>query len=171
MSPGARTTGAAEGGPFRGSTLGKAMVFIRDEGSVFDAPVDRVWEYIFGGEGHDVSHTTTRGGRMKVLNKDPFVLQYRAERKYRTKWVRETMRISFFPPVATVQELLDGPMKGSRWTYVYTPMGRKTQIDVFGEFRSKTLPARTLKTVARKFLANEFAEDAPAVHALARSRS
>jgi hypothetical protein len=147
------------------------MVFVRDEGSRFDAPIDRVWEYIFGGEGHDVSHKTTRGGRMKALVKDPFVLRYRAERKYGSQWIRETMRITFFPPVATVQELLDGPLKGSRWTYVYTPKGRKTQIDVFGEFRSKKYPEGALKRVALKFLANEFAEDAPAVRALARKKT
>jgi hypothetical protein len=146
------------------------MVFIRDEGSRFDAPIDRVWAYIFGGEGHDVSHQTTRGGRMKALVKDPFVLRYRAERKYGNQWIRETMRITFFPPVATVQELLDGPMKGSRWTYVYSPKGRRTQVDVFGEFRSTKYPERKLKSVALKFLANEYAEDAPAVRAFARKK-
>jgi len=146
------------------------MVFVQDLGSRFDAPIDVVWEYIFGGEGHDASHKTTRGGKMKPLFKGPFVLQYKAERKYGNRWIPETMRITFFPPVATVQELLDGPLAGSKWTYVYTPKGRRTQIDVTGEFKSKTIPAGRLKTLALAFLANEFAEDAPPVRALARKK-
>jgi hypothetical protein len=146
------------------------VVFIRDEGSEFDAPIDVVWEYIFGGEGHDASHRTTRGGKMKALFKGPFVLQYKAERQYGTRWIPETMRITFFPPVATVQELLDGPLAGSKWTYVYSPRGKKTRIDALGEFRSKKYKGAELKRVAVRFLANEFEEDAPHVRSLARSK-
>ena len=146
------------------------MVFVRDEGSEFDAPIDVVWEYIFGGEGHDASHRTTRGGKMKALFKGPFVLQYKAERRYGNRWVPETMRITFFPPVATVQELLDGPLAGSKWTYIYSPHGRKTRIDALGEFRSKKYKAAELKRVAVRFLANEFEEDEPHVRRLARSK-
>jgi hypothetical protein len=146
------------------------MVFVRDEGSEFDAPIDVVWEYIFGGEGHDSSHRTTRGGKMKALFKGPLVLRYKAERQYGSRWIPETMRITFFPPVATVQELLDGPLAGSKWTYVYSPRGRKTRIDAFGEFRSKKYKGAELKRVAVRFLANEFEEDAPHVRTLARSK-
>jgi hypothetical protein len=146
------------------------MVFVRDEGSEFDAPIGVVWEYIFGGEGHDASHLTTRGGKMKPLFRGPFVLQYKAERKYGSRWVPETMRITFFPPVATVQELLDGPLAGSTWTYVYSPRGRKTRIDAVGEFRSKKYSDAELRRVAVRFLANEFDEDAPHVRSLARSK-
>jgi len=144
------------------------MVFIRDEGSTFEAPIDLVWEFIFGGEAHDGTHKTTRGGKMKALFKGPFVLQYSAERRYGNRWVPERMRITFFPPVATVQELLDGPLAGSKWTYVYTPRGRKTQIDAFGEFTSKSLPPARVKALALRFLANEFEEDAPAVRAMGK---
>ncbi len=146
------------------------MVFVQDLGSVFDAPREVVWEYIFGGEAHDAAHKTTRGGRMKMLSKSPFVLRYSAERRYGRRWIRETMRISFFPPVATVQELLDGPLGGSKWTYVYSPRGRRTRIDVVGEFRSRSIPEARLKRAALRFLANEFREDAPGVRALARKR-
>ena len=146
------------------------MVFIKDEGSLFDAPIDVVWEYIFGGEGHDASHKTTRGAKMKALVESPFVLRYAAERKYGTRWVPETMRITFFPPVATVQELLNGPMAGSKWTYVYSPQGRRTRIDVHGEFRSRKFSERKLRQVATHFLENEFREDAPPVRALARKK-
>jgi hypothetical protein len=146
------------------------MVYLRDEGSLFDAPLEVVWEYIFGGEGHDASHKTTRGGKMKALAKAPFVLLYAAERRYGTRWVPEQMRITFFPPLATVQEFLSGPLAGSKWTYVYSPKGRRTRVDVFGDFRSKTLPDSRVRALAAKFLANEFREDAGPVRALAASK-
>ncbi len=145
-------------------------MYIEDRGARFDAPIDVVWEYIFGGEGHDASHKTTRHGQMKALAQDPFVLRYAAERRYGNRWVPEVMRITFFPPVATVQEWLRGPLAGSKWTYVYLPRGRRTQVDACGEFRSKTLSAARLRRVATEFLANEFAEDAPAVRRLARKK-
>ncbi len=44
------------------------------------------------------------------------------------------------PPVSTVTEWLEGPLAGSKFVYVYSPQGNKAQIDVYGEFTSKTLP-------------------------------
>jgi hypothetical protein len=146
------------------------MVYIRDEGAYFDAPIGVVWKYIFGGEGHDSAHHTTRGGTMKALVQEPFVLRYRAERKYGRRWIRETMRITFFPPLATMSEMLDGPMAGSKWTYVYAPSGRRTRVDVYGEFTSKKIPSSKLKRFALDFLANEYREDAPHVRALAKAK-
>ena len=145
------------------------MVFVRDEGAVFDAPIDVVWRYIFGGGEHDRAHRTTRGGKFKLALKEPMVLLYTAERKYGSTWKRETMRISFFPPLASVQELLDGPLGGSKWTYVYVPKGRRTQVDAYGEFTSRKIPKRSLRKAALEFLENEFREDAPGVRALARA--
>lgn len=145
------------------------MVFVRDEGAVFDAPVDVVWTYIFGGGAHDAAHHTTRGGKVTLVTKDPMVILYRAERRYGADWKRETMRITFFPPVAAVQELLTGPLAGSKWTYVYTPQGRRTRVDAYGEFKSKSIASPRLKRLATQFLANEFREDAPGVRALARA--
>jgi len=145
------------------------MVWVEDKGATFDAPIDVVWKYIFGGGDHDAAHHTTRAGKMKLAFKEPIILLYTAERKYGTTWKKETMRISFFPPVASVQELLDGPLKGSKWTYVYTPHGRRTRVDAYGEFRSRSLPTKKLKRWAVEFLANEFREDAPGVRAMGRA--
>ena len=142
------------------------MVYIEDTGSSFRAPIDVVWKYIFGGGDHDKAHTSTRSAEFKKVS-DCTIL-YIAERKYGAAWKRETMRISFFPPIAMVQELLDGPLAGSKWTYVYSPQGKKTGINVYGEFTSKSIPKSRLKKVALAFLANEFAEDAPAVARLTR---
>ena len=146
------------------------MVFIQDLGSHFDAPIERVWEYIFGGYEHDKVHTSTRGGKISLVSKSPLVLRYTSERRYGRRWVPEAMRISIYPPVATVQEFLKGPLAGSVWTYVYTPKGKRTRIDVVGEFKSKSFGDAQLRRVATAFLDNEFREDAPAVRRAGKSK-
>jgi hypothetical protein len=144
------------------------MVYIKDEGGTFDAPLDTVWKYIFGGGEHDKVHTTTRKGKFKSVSDCTFL--YIAERNHKGKWIPEVMRISFFPPVAMVQEWVKGPYAGSKWVYLYSPQGKKTGIDVYGEFKSKTLSDAKLRTVVAKFLASEFKDDAPAVRKMARGK-
>ena len=99
------------------------MVYLEDQGSVFNAPIDVVWKDIFGGGDHDKVHTSTRNSEFK--NVSDCTILYIAERAYGAKWKKETMRISFFPPVAIVQELLDGPLAGSKWTYVVLSEGKE----------------------------------------------
>jgi hypothetical protein len=144
------------------------MVRIIDEGSIFDAPIETVWKFIFGGGDHDKVHTTTRNG--KFQNVSDCTILYTAERNHGGKWRSETMRLSFFPPVATVQEWLKGPFAGSKWIYVYTPVGKKTRIDVYGEFTSKAMSPAKLRAFAKAFLDSEFADDAPAIRKMSRSK-
>ena len=144
------------------------MVYIRDEGSVFDAPIDVVWSYILGGEGHDSAHTTTRNPKFAKVS--DITLLYTSERLLRGKWAADQMRISMFPPVAVVTEWIEGVLAGSKLVYVYSPDGHRTRIDVYGEFVSPTLSAQEVEATAREFLDTEFAADAPAVKAHAQKR-
>jgi hypothetical protein len=137
------------------------MVFVKDEGSVFDAPIDFVWRYVSGGEAHDSAHKTTRNPKFEKYSDITFV--YGSERYLRGKWAADVMRISMFPPVSVVTEWLEGVLAGSKFTYVYSPHGDKTRIDVYGEFTSKTLSLMEVGAAAREFLDSEFAADAPVV--------
>ena len=137
------------------------MVYIQDEGSEFEAPIDFVWTYIFGGEAHDSAHTTTRNPKFKKIS--DITIEYASERLLRGKWAPDRMRISMFPPVSVVTESLEGALAGSKLVYVYAPHGAKTRIDVYGEFTSKTLPASEVEAAAREFLEAEYAADAPAI--------
>jgi hypothetical protein len=137
------------------------MVWIEDKGSKFDAPIDFVWKYIFGGEGHDASHKTTRNPKFGKVS--DITITYGSERYLRGKWAPDQMRISMFPPVSVVTEWLEGVLAGSKLVYVYTPDGDKTKIDVYGEFTSKTLPASEVEAAAREFLDKEFEDDAPMI--------
>jgi hypothetical protein len=144
------------------------MVFVEDAGSVFEAPIDVVWEYIFGGGAHDQQHPTTRNAKIESVSE--VTLLYNAERMFRGKWGPDKLRISMFRPVSVVTEWLAGPFEGSKLVYLYTPVGSKTRIDVYGEFTSKTLPESEVEAAAREWLRGEFNDDAPAVRALAETK-
>jgi hypothetical protein len=137
------------------------MVYVTDEGSEFDAPIDVVWSYIFGGGDHDKSHKSTRNPTFEKVSN--LTIIYGAERYFRGVWAPHRLRITMIPPVAVATEWLEGVLEGSALVYVYSPRGKKTRIDVFGEFRSTTLPPDDVEAAAREWLAGEFDEDALSV--------
>ncbi len=139
------------------------MVYVRDEGSEFEAPIDFVWKYIFGGDAHDSSHTTARNPEFKQVS--DITIEYGSERLLRGKWAPDRLRITMVEPIAVTTEWLEGVLAGSKLVYVYSPKGEKTGIDVYGEFTSKTLPPEEVEAAAREFLETEFAADAPAIKA------
>jgi hypothetical protein len=144
------------------------MVYLKDEGSTFDAPIDFVWKYIFGGGDHDSAHKTTRNPKFEKVS--DITIIYGSERFLRGKWAPDRMRISMFPPVSVVTEWLEGVLAGSKLVYVYSPQGDKTRIDVYGEFTSKTLPPEQVEAAAREFLQTEYDADAPAIRDQASKR-
>ena len=139
------------------------MVFLKDEGSTFDAPIDFVWKYLMNGDLHDAVHKTARNSRFETVSEITFL--YSSERLLRGTWAPDRMRLSVFPPVSMVYEWLDGVLAGSKFIYLYSPQGEKTGIDVYGEFASKTLPAAEIESAAREFLDSEYRDDAPAIRA------
>lgn len=144
------------------------QVFIEDRGSLFDAPLDIVWQYLFSGEEHDRVHKSTRNPSFKPLSKTSFI--YSSERNMGGDWIRESLRLSVFPPLGIATEMLEGPFAGSKMFYLYSPRGNKTQIDVFGEFSSKTIGPQDLEQTVRKFLETEFSEDSPAIRVFANNK-
>jgi hypothetical protein len=139
------------------------MVYLRDEGSEFEAPVDFVWKYIFGGGDHDNSHKTTRKPQFKKVS--DITIEYGSERLLNGRWAPDRMRITMVPPISVTTEWLEGVLAGSKFVYVYKPQGEKTRIDVYGEFTSPTLSPEEVEAVAREFLESEFRDDAPVVKA------
>ena len=95
------------------------MVFVADEGSMFDAPIELLWKYIFSSEAHDASHTTTRRPRFEKVSEVTFL--YGSERLLRGQWGPDRLRISMFPPISIDTEWLEGVLAGSKLVYVYAP--------------------------------------------------
>jgi len=137
------------------------MVFVKDEGSVFDAPIEFVWKYLTGAEEHDSAHKTTRNSKFAKYSDITFL--YGSERLLGGKWAADQLRISIFPPVSVVTEWIEGVLEGSKLVYVYSPEGERTRIDVYGEFTSTSLVAKDVEAAAREFLDTEFAADAPII--------
>lgn len=139
------------------------MVYLKDEESEFDAPIDFVWKYVLGGEGHDSAHTTTRNSKFKKVSDITF--EYASERRLGGQWAPDRMRITMLSPVAVATEWLEGALAGSTFVYVYSPRGNKTAIAVYGEFTSKSLSPTEVEAMAREFLDSEFRDDAPRIRA------
>jgi hypothetical protein len=147
-------------------TYSSGMVFIEDKGSLFDASIDMLWKYLLNGEEHDKAHKSTRNSSFKLLSDTSFI--YSSERNMNGRWVKESLRITIFPPLGVATEMIKGPFAGSKMFYVYSSKGSKTQIDVFGEFTSKEIPHEHLEQTVRESLERDFTEDAPAIRAFAK---
>ena len=104
------------------------MVFLIDEGSVFDAPVDKIWKYLSSDQHqHKISNVISR-----EVNGNSVVIT--AERNIMGKMVRTRIRNTLYPPLGMIQEHLEGPTAGSRALLYYTPRGDKTAVTVVGDF-------------------------------------
>lgn len=89
------------------------MVYLKDEGSEFESPIDSAWKYIFGGEAHDGAHTTTRKPTFKRVS--DITIEHGTERLLRGKWAPDLMRITLVPPVSVTTEWLEGALAGSKF--------------------------------------------------------
>ena len=104
------------------------MVYILDEGSTFDAPLDKIWKYLQSQEHHHDS--------IKVLNRElvgnSVILT--SERTVMGKTVTVKVKNTLYPPFGMVQEYLEGPMQGSRSFLYYVPKGDKTGVTIVGDY-------------------------------------
>ncbi|HYA10630.1 MAG TPA: hypothetical protein VEH10_03030 [Thermoplasmata archaeon] len=143
------------------------MVHVKDEGSTFDAPLDTVWKYLQMPEDHNRTHKS-RNFRSKPLAENMMEMSWEANMD--GSWVPLRTRLTALPPVGVAIEMLEGPMAGSKFFNIYTPMGARTGITVVGEFTSKMIPPAQLEASVRGFLEQVYNEDAAAIKALASKK-
>jgi hypothetical protein len=138
------------------SFANKKMVYILDEGSEFDAPLDRVWKYLQSDEEHDHPSMKTISAEMQGEN----VVVITNEVNVGTGApIRNKLKFTMFPPFGIVQEYLEGPMAGSRAFQYYTPKGDKTGVTVVGDFTAKGMDDDMVKHMALQNLEIAFNED------------
>lgn len=130
------------------------MVHIKDEG-VFDAPVEKIWRYINDDEhSHSaVKVTGTRDQTEKGLTLDLEVKNPDGSTHM------EAWKMTMNPPTSMYTEVLSGPMKGSKHTHTYTPMGPKTKVVVEGEFVAQGMDDASIKKAVLGMLEMVFNED------------
>lgn len=129
------------------------MVYLLDEGSVFDAPVDKIWKYLQS-QGHQ-HHS------IKVLNREvsgnSVVLT--SERNILGKTVIVKVRNILYPRFGMVQEYLEGPLQGSRAFLYYIPKGDKTGVTIVGDYIMSGANEQTIREVIEKQAQLSFDED------------
>src|SRR2546427_12729908 len=140
------------------------MVFIKDEGSVFEAPIDVMWKYIQS-PAHGQAPRAIRKGQTHPAGENPQLASM--ERNVGGSGVKVVNRLTILPPLGIAFEALEGPFAGSKFVYIYTPLGAKTGIAVYGEYTSPQIPAGQLESGVRASLEEGFNEDAPAIRGFA----
>jgi hypothetical protein len=145
------------------------MIYIHDEGSVYDAPIDVVWDYLMhAGEDHVKAHASSAHFfEVKELSKTSAIVT--AERKINGRWSRFVTRSTDYPSLGIVNEELEGDFAGSKFMVIYTPDGNKTRVEAYGELKSDTIPQSEIEQVFLKLLESSFNEDVPALKAFAEN--
>jgi hypothetical protein len=129
------------------------MVHLLDEGSVFDASVDKVWQYLRSEE-HD--HPSFKNVGREVNGN---VVTITSERIIMGKPVKVKIRNTLYPPVGYVSEHLEGPTAGSRAFLYYIPKGEKTGVTVVGDFVIAGLDEKATRDAVLAQMQITFDED------------
>ncbi len=131
------------------------MVFILDEGSEFNAPIDKVWKLNMSEGQHP--HPSLRNAGSEQEGEHP-ILKYETQTPDGS-WVKNRVRLTVLPPVGIAFETIEGPMTGSKSFQFYPPKGNKTGITVVGEWKAVGIADAQLKNAVMRFLETVFKED------------
>ncbi len=131
------------------------MVHITDDG-VFDAPIEKVWKYINDDKGH--THSAVKFTKVLEQSDKGMTVELEVKNADGTSHM-ETWKMTMNPPKGHSTEVLAGPMKGSRNTHTYTPMGDKTKVMVEGDFYAQGMDDASTKKAVLAMWANVFDED------------
>jgi hypothetical protein len=132
------------------------VVFILDQGSVFDAPLEKIWRLFSTPSEH--KHPSMKNLKVE-RTPDPAVrlMEWEGESQgtvFPIKW-----RMIFFPPIGFVIDYLEGPLAGSKEFEYYVPMGDKTGITCVGEFKGAGISDAKLRAAVMDLYEQAFRED------------
>jgi hypothetical protein len=128
------------------------MVYIVDEGSEFDMPLEKLWEYL-------PSESHKHSARVISREMQGNVLTLTSERDVDGKAVRSKLRLTMYPPLGVAQEHLEGPTAGSKVFTFYTRKGNKTAITVVGEYKMAGASDEEARNAVMQMLERSFDED------------
>jgi hypothetical protein len=143
------------------------MVFVRDEGSVYNAPLEEVWRFLSSSDEHTLAHRHRNVSRKALPGNSG---EYSWEQDFEGKPERFTMRWVAFPHFGIGYDVLEGPFIGSKFFAYYRPRGTKTRVTIVGDFVSPTIPAPRIETAVLGFFAKEFEQDSAAIAAMLESK-
>ncbi|HXW67358.1 MAG TPA: hypothetical protein VEL82_05740 [Thermoplasmata archaeon] len=145
------------------------MVYIEDTGSLIDAPIDFIWEYL-GSEGHGAAHSgSARNFRVRETIGSTAVVV--AERRLHGRWSTFVSRSTDFPPFCVCNEEIEGDFAGTKFVLLYRPEGNVTRVDVFGDVRSSVFDGAEAKRIFLGFLQSAYEDDTRAIRDLRARRA
>jgi hypothetical protein len=139
------------------------MVYFEDTGTLINAPIGSVWDYLLS-ERHGPAHSKSARNFQVRETRGTTSLVY-AERFLHGKWTPFVSKSTDFSPYCICNEEVEGDFAGTKFVVLYRPRGNQTQIDVFGDVKSKVFaPADALK-IFLKLLENAYLDDEAAMAA------
>jgi len=133
------------------------MVYFEDTGTVIDAPVGFVWDYLES-EHHGPAHSkSARNFHVKETVGATTVIS--AERFLNGKWTPFLSKSSDFAPFCVFNEEVEGDFAGTKFIILHRPKGQRTQVDVYGDVQSAVFGPDEAKTTFLKLLENAYLDD------------
>jgi hypothetical protein len=136
------------------------LVYILDEGSVFDAPVDKIWKYL---SSQDHQHPSIKTLSREVSGNAVVIV---SERNILGRTAKVKIRNTLYPPFGIVQEHLEGPLAGSRAFLYYIPKGDKTGVTIVGDYIMTGVSEQEIRNAVDKQMQTTFDEDNSNLRAL-----
>lgn len=138
------------------------MVFVLDEGGMFDAPLKRIWELNRSKTYH--RHPGSMKNMKVERTADPLTIVLTWDSETHSVTFNHKARLTFLPPVGFTMDFVEGPLVGSRDIEYYLPNGDKTGITCVGEWKwtataGVELSQDELKALVAKFYDEGFQED------------
>ena len=133
------------------------MVFILDEGGVFDAPLEKIWK-LSRSKFH--IHSSTKNMKIE-RTADPSTIFMTWDSETAGLAFKNRAKLTFLPPIGFTMDYVEGSFAGSREFEYYIPMGDKTGITCVGDWRWAPggLSDEELRDVVSKFYDEGFRED------------
>lgn len=144
------------------------MVYLEDNESIFDAPVEKVWELAKAHFTDQVSriHPTSKNVFIEKITENVFINKWQEEQKLNEKEgsnapIEMEIKATIIYPIGIVFEVLEGPFIGSKYFIYYTPIStdEKTKVTVIGDFKSVFLNEQSLKSTVLEMLKKVHDED------------
>jgi len=135
------------------------MVHVSDEG-MFDAPVEKIWRFLNDDNSHQ--HSSLKFSKVLEQTDKGMTAEVDINRPGESSH-KEIWKMTFNPPKGFNLEITSGPMKGTKHSHTYTPMGNKTKVVVEGEFVAQGMDDASLKKAVLGMFEEVFNEDSAAL--------
>ena len=142
------------------------MTYFEDTGSILDAPIDYVWEYLMSEEHGSAHARNARHFEVRETTGSTSVVA--AERLLHGEWTPFVSRSTDFPPFAVCNEEIEGDFAGTKFVILYRPHGHQTRVDVYGDIRSDRFELERAKQLFLELLTMAYDDDVAKMKELRR---